>query len=200
MYSLLLDSSNTKLGVGIAKDDILLDKIYYDAWQRQSEFMIQEINNILSRNKILPSQINEIIVTDGPGSYTGVRISLTIAKVVGVLNENVKIYLLSSLEILKDKNNLSICLMNARSNRSYVGIYKDNEVILNDCVLENQNIEKLIDKYTNISICGETEYLGLKSCKYDIFNNMLDIKKHKDPVKDVLKIKAVYLKDWNARN
>ena len=135
MYSLLLDSSNTKLAVGIAKDDILLDKIYYDAWQRQSEFMIQEINNILSRNKILPSQINEIIVTDGPGSYTGVRISLTIAKVVGVLNENVKIYLLSSLEILKDKNNLSICLMNARSNRSYVGIYKDNEVILNDCVL-----------------------------------------------------------------
>lgn len=195
MYSLLLDSSNTKLAVGIAKDDILLDKIYYDAWQRQSEFMIQEINNILNRNKILPSQINEIIVTDGPGSYTGVRISLTIAKVVGVLNENVKIYLLSSLEILKDKNNLSICLMNARSNRSYVGIYKDNEVILNDCVLENQNIEKLIDKYKNISICGETEYLGLKSCKYDIFNNMLDIKKYKDPVKDVLKIKAVYLKD-----
>ena len=195
MYSLLLDSSNTKLAVGIAKDDILLDKIYYDAWQRQSEFMIQEINNILSRNKILPSQISEIIVTDGPGSYTGVRISLTIAKVVGVLNENVKIYLLSSLEILKDKNNLSICLMNARSNRSYVGIYKDNEVILNDCVLENKNIEKLIDKYKNISICGETEYLGLKSCKYDIFNNMLDIKKHKDPVKDVLKIKAVYLKD-----
>lgn len=195
MYSLLLDSSNTKLAVGIAKDDILLDKIYYDAWQRQSEFMIQEINNILSRNKILPSQINEIIVTDGPGSYTGVRISLTIAKVVGVLNENVKIYLLSSLEILKDKNNLSICLMNARSNRSYVGIYKDNEVILNDCVLENKNIEKLIDKYKNISICGETEYLALKSCKYDIFNNMLDIKKHKDPVKDVLKIKAVYLKD-----
>lgn len=195
MYSLLLDSSNTKLAVGIAKDDILLDKIYYDAWQRQSEFMIQEINNILSRNKILPSQINEIIVTDGPGSYTGVRISLTIAKVVGVLNENVKIYLLSSLEILKDKNNLSICLMNARSNRSYVGIYKDNEVIINDCVLENKNIEKLIEKYKNISICGETEYLGLKSCKYDIFNNMLDIKKHKDPVKDVLKIKAVYLKD-----
>lgn len=195
MYSLLLDSSNTKLAVGIAKDDILLDKIYYDAWQRQSEFMIQEINNILSRNKILPSQINEIIVTDGPGSYTGVRISLTIAKVVGVLNENVKIYLLSSLEILKDKNNLSICLMNARSNRSYVGIYKDNEVILNDCVIENKNIEKLIEKYKNISICGETEYLGLKSCKYDIFNNMLDIKKHKDPVKDVLKIKAVYLKD-----
>ena len=195
MYSLLLDSSNTKLAVGIAKDDILLDKIYYDAWQRQSEFMIQEINNILNLNKILPSQINEIIVTDGPGSYTGVRISLTIAKVVGVLNENIKIYLLSSLEILKDKSNLSICLMNARSNRSYAGIYNDNEVILNDCVLENQHIEKLIDKYKNISICGETEYLGLKSCKYDIFNNMLDIKKHKDPVKDVLKIKAVYLKD-----
>lgn len=195
MYSLLLDSSNIKLAVGLAKNNKLIDKIYYDAWQRQSEFMILEIKNILEKNNADPKDINEIIVSNGPGSYTGIRISLTIAKVLATLNEKLKIYLVSSLEILKDKNNLSICLINARSNRSYVGIYKENEIILKDCILENNKIEELINKYKTISICGETEYLRLKSVNYNIFQNMLDIKKRLKPLEDILKIKAVYLKD-----
>ena len=100
MYTLLLDSSNIKLAVGLAKDDVLIDEIIYDAWQRQSEYMIQEISSILSRNGISPNDIGEIVSTKGPGSYTGVRISLTIAKTWGVAS-NVDIFLVSSLEILK---------------------------------------------------------------------------------------------------
>ena len=39
MYSLLLDSSNTNLSVGLAQDHQLIDEISYEAWQKQSEFM-----------------------------------------------------------------------------------------------------------------------------------------------------------------
>ena len=81
MYSLILDSSNVELIVGLANDDVKIAEIRYDAWQRQSEFMIQEISNILKRANISPKEIGEVITTIGPGSYTGVRISLTIAKV-----------------------------------------------------------------------------------------------------------------------
>lgn len=197
MYSLLLDSCSVKLAVGLAKDNKMIDEIYYDAWQRQSEFIIQEIQNIILKNDILPKDIDEIIVTKGPGSYTGVRISLTIAKVLGTLNNKLKIYTISSLHILKDKDNLSICLLNARSSRSYVGIYQGNECILEDCVLENNKVLKLIDKYKDASICGEVNQLDKKfnSLTTDIFNNMLDIKKSIKPVKDPLSINAVYLKD-----
>ena len=47
MITVLLDSSNTNLSVGIAKDNLLLDYISYEAWQRQSEYMIVELNKDL---------------------------------------------------------------------------------------------------------------------------------------------------------
>ena len=40
MLSLILDSANKELGVAIAKDNEIIDEIKYDAWQKQSELMI----------------------------------------------------------------------------------------------------------------------------------------------------------------
>lgn len=194
MYSLLLDSSNILLAVGIAKDDKLIDSISYECWQRQSEYMIKEIDNILKKNDVNPKNIDEVIVTLGPGSFTGLRIALTIAKIFGVAL-NIKIHAISSLEILKDDDKPSICLMNARSNRSYIGVYKNKDVILEDTIFTNEEVLKYIDDHKEYSICGDVEYLGLTKNYGNIFNNMLKIKNENNLVKDVLKLKAIYLKD-----
>jgi len=194
MYSLLLDSSNILLAVGIAKDDKLIDSISYECWQRQSEYMIKEIDNILKKNDINPKNIDEVIVTLGPGSFTGLRIALTIAKIFGVAL-NINIYAISSLEILKDDDKPSICLMNARSNRSYIGVYKNKDVILKDTIFTNEEVLKYIDDHKDYSICGDVEYLGLTKKYGNIFDNMLKIKNENNLVKDVLKLKAIYLKD-----
>ena len=50
MYQLLLDSSNKFLSVGLSKDGKVVDKIFYEAWQRQSEMMTSELQTILQRN------------------------------------------------------------------------------------------------------------------------------------------------------
>ena len=110
MLSLILDSANKELGVAIAKDNEIIDEIKYDAWQKQSELMIPEIEKIFKRNSISPKDINEILVSQGPGSYTGVRIALTIAKVYAYAL-NLPIYAFSSLNILENPEKPSICLM-----------------------------------------------------------------------------------------
>ena len=48
MYTVLLDSSNVNLSVGLAKNDSLLKEISYEAWQQQSEYMIVELNKLLN--------------------------------------------------------------------------------------------------------------------------------------------------------
>ena len=96
MITLLLDSSNIDLTVGLSDNSTLVDYISYPAWQMQSEYMILEINKILERNNITPNDINEIISSKGPGSYTGVRISLTIAKTWGTAGK-IDAFLVSSL-------------------------------------------------------------------------------------------------------
>ena len=49
MITILLDSSNTNLSVGIARDNLLLESISYEAWQRQSEYMIPELSKLLEK-------------------------------------------------------------------------------------------------------------------------------------------------------
>ena len=131
MVSLLLDTSNTNLSIGLAKDHKVIDQVVYDAWQKQSEFLVNELDILLKRNNLTRSDIEKVIAAKGPGSYTGVRIALTVAK-VSAFALNVPLYLVSSLEALKDENEPSICLMNARSKRSYFGVYdKENIRSLN---------------------------------------------------------------------
>lgn len=193
MYSLLLDSSNIKLAIGLAKDNELIDSIYYDAWQRQSEFMIQEIDSILKRNNLTPKDIGEIISSKGPGSYTGVRISLTIAKTWG-LALNIPVYLVSSLGILKKDKELSICLINARSKRSYCGVYQNGTTIKEDSVISNDEVLAFINE-KNPAVCGDSSYLGVQGYDANIFKNMLEIRLRTLPEENVLAIKPVYLKD-----
>lgn len=47
MLSLILDSANKELGVALANDNEIIDEIKYDAWQKQSELMIPEIEKYL---------------------------------------------------------------------------------------------------------------------------------------------------------
>ena len=194
MVSLLLDSSNIKLGVAIAKDNKIIDFKYYDAWQRQSEYMMSEIETLLKNNNIDPSEVNEIISTRGPGSYTGVRISLTIAKIWGFCRE-IDVFALSSLQVLKKNNLPSVCVINARSARSYIGIYEGNKVILEDTIFTNDEVLKFLEENPQYVLCGETKYLKKEGYETDIFEEMLSIRKDAKPVKDILGLKPVYLKN-----
>ena len=46
MITVLLDSSNTNLSVGVARDNSLLESISYEAWQQQSEYMIPDLDKL----------------------------------------------------------------------------------------------------------------------------------------------------------
>lgn len=196
MLSLLLDSANKDLCVGVAKDGKVIDKTVYGAWQRQSEYMVPEITKIFEKNGINPKDITEILVTEGPGSYTGVRIALTIAKVYAYVL-SLPVYLFSSLQVISDSKNISICLINAKSNRSYFAVYKGNEVLEKDQVLTNEQVKSYIQEHPDFKLCGELDYLGLDGYKADVLENMLLLKDETHKCENILKLKAVYLKDEN---
>jgi len=194
MATLLLDSSNTSLSVGIESNGKLLDFISYEAWQEQSEHMIPEIDNLLTKNHISRDDIKGIVVSIGPGSYTGVRISLTIAKVMA-LALNIPIYPVSSLRVLKNNNLPSICLINARSNRSYFGVYEGSKVIVEDTIKTNDEVLEYIASHKDYSICGNVKYLGFENLDTNMCLQMVDLLKDLKPCDNSLALKPVYLKD-----
>lgn len=193
MVTVLLDSSNTNLSVGIARDNLLLDYVSYEAWQRQSEFMIVELNKLLEKHKIAKEEIKEVIVAKGPGSYTGVRIAITIAKTIAVALD-AKLYAVSSLRVQKDGAVPSICVINARSNRSYVGVYQDQKILLDDCIMKNDEVLKYLEDHPDYVLCGEAKYLDQEGKQTNNLQEMLNLKDSLESI-NPLSLKPVYMKD-----
>ena len=193
MITVLLDSSNTNLSVGVARDNLLLDYVSYEAWQRQSEFMIVELNRLLEKHNVKKEDIKEVIVAKGPGSYTGVRIAITIAKTIAVALET-KLYAVSSLRVQKDGDVPSICLINARSGRSYIGVYEGNKVLLDDCIMKNDEVMKYIEDHPDYSVCGDTKYLNIEGKQSNNLQEMLNLKDSLESI-NPLALKPVYMKD-----
>ena len=194
MIYLLLDSSNTYLSVGLVKNSELIDQISYPCFQRQSEYMALEIDRLLKRNHLAPNKINGVVTSVGPGSYTGIRIALTIAKVMCYALK-IPLFPLSTLEINKVINKNSIVLFNARSNRSYIAAFTKSKRILKDQAMNNNDVIKYIKSHPDYVLVGDLSYLNLKGKKVDVLKNMTILMKSVKPVKNPNLVKPIYLKE-----
>lgn len=194
MYALLLDSSDKNLTVGLSCDGKVIDVISYEAWQKQSEFMIQEIKNLMVKHNLTRNDFNAVVCSKGPGSYTGVRIAMTIAKTI-VFALNIPLYLVSSLEVLANFEKPSICLMNARGKRSYVGVYEKSNVLMADCIKENSDVLAYIAQHPEYVVCGDTGYLGVEGFTSDLVSIMANSLDDKHQEEEPLGAKPIYLKD-----
>ncbi len=194
MNVIYLDSSSTDLAVGLSINGVLVDCVVKNAWQRQSELMIPELDEMMKRNNIDRTKIDEIVVGIGPGSYTGVRIALTIAKVMACTLD-IPLYTVSSLRIRKSGNKPSICVINARSNRSYIGVYKGNETLMEDTIMSNDEVIKYISEHKDYFICGESSHLNITATLSNVIQEMHDLKPSLIQVEDKLGLKPIYMKD-----
>lgn len=194
MKALLLDSSSFNLTVALSIDNNIIYEIEYEAWQRQSELLTFEIEKALLSADMNAKDLDAIVVSIGPGSYTGVRIAVSVAKVFSYAL-SIPLYKTSSLKVMQVVGKTTICVTDARSGRSYVGIYRDEEVLLSDTILTNEETLKLQNKYENAVYSGELKHLKLESSKFNRALNLLAALKPESEVKDVKALKPLYLKE-----
>ena len=143
-YTLVLDTSYKYLVVGLAKDGAVIDKIQYGAFQRQSEYAVSEVENILKRNNISAKDLSRVVITNGPGSYTGIRIALTIGKTLASFL-NIGFCPISTLNAIAGVRGKKIALLDARSKRAYLGIYENGKKVIEDKVVTIEELKELLN-------------------------------------------------------
>ena len=193
-YELILDTSSKQLAIGIYKDDELLYKNQYYAWLRQSEMAIPEIEKAINELKIDLREVTRIVASIGPGSYTGVRIALTIAKVMA-LTLNIPLFTVSSLQALAGKKDKVISIMDARSKRVYIGVYDKGVEVVKDTIFTLEELKKYQEEHQDYQLIGELSALGEEASVISLIENMHELAKDKQPVNSVHEVKPVYLKD-----
>lgn len=178
MKNLFIDSSRKSLSVALSSSDKIIEISNVNSYSKHSNFLMNEIKRILDKFNLVPNDIDNFIVLNGPGSFTGVRVGVTIAKTIAWTLQK-KIYQLNNLEALKVgiDNEVVISVIFDKSKDSYVGIYA------NDIIEDYLNIEDDVFNFNNKNITlvsmGENAFLTELEGKLRT-NNNVDVKIIKD--------------------
>lgn len=132
MITLAFDTCLDKMYAVLKRDGkILASRIVENKDNKyHSAFLISTLQEIMSENNIKPKDVNLIAVNIGPGSFTGIRACVTVARVMAQ-QLNCKAIGVSSLEILekagiKSLGEKILVALDARKNCAY--LYCDNEI------------------------------------------------------------------------
>src|SRR5690625_4384662 len=99
MITLAIDIANDKLGIALMEEQHIIGKLIKISKQNHAVKIIQAIVDIMQRTEINQSDLSSILVTQGPGSYTGNRVGLTTAKTMA-WRLNITLFTVSSLSLL----------------------------------------------------------------------------------------------------
>jgi tRNA threonylcarbamoyladenosine biosynthesis protein TsaB len=103
MRVLAFDTSASSLSISLLEGKKILSKKTILESSKQSEFLVFEIEEILRRNKIWYQDLDLIAATNGPGSFTGVRVGLTAARILKIAT-NLPLVLVNSCEAIAFAN------------------------------------------------------------------------------------------------
>lgn len=184
MICLFFDTSSDLLKVSLIKDDkIIFDKELHTK-NDHSSYLVPTIDEAFKSNNIDFKELDEIIVGNGPGSFTGTRISIAVAKTYA-FSFNIPVYMISSLEELiydNDGYDFYVPIIEEKKDNLYFSIFdKDKKRVMDDTYSSTEymykKLEELDGKILLISLSNK-EYE-----KYDTVNasiNALNIMKNID--------------------
>ncbi|MGG3467272.1 tRNA (adenosine(37)-N6)-threonylcarbamoyltransferase complex dimerization subunit type 1 TsaB [Neobacillus pocheonensis] len=128
MTILAIDTSNYALGVALLEENQVLGEYITNLKKNHSVRIMPAIQTLMKDCELVPSDLTKIVVAKGPGSYTGVRIGVTIAKTLA-WTLNIPLVGISSLEVLASGTGRYFDgyvspLFDARRGQVYTGLYQ----------------------------------------------------------------------------
>ncbi|MBE6152837.1 MAG: tRNA (adenosine(37)-N6)-threonylcarbamoyltransferase complex dimerization subunit type 1 TsaB [Firmicutes bacterium] len=146
MTSLFFDTSTSTLVLSIVKDNKLIDKLTLESAREHSIYAVEKLKEILENNNLTPNDIDKIFVVNGPGSFTGIRIAITIAKTYAyTLNKQITPVSSLKMKILEFNGyDNYISIMKDKRDKSFIGIYNNNYDTIFEGLISDEEIEERI--------------------------------------------------------
>ena len=172
MYTLFISTYDKFINVALLNDDDILEYNIKESINSHSIYTMPIIKKTLDKFNLTTKNLNQIEVINGPGSFTGVRIAVTIAKTLSY-TLNIPIKTISSIEALAVSGEPIKKLVTIKDLKGvYYGIFNEyNELLeplnyLNNKdfkeYIEKNNLENLIIEETNLNPKKIHEYLKEK--------------------------------------
>ena len=171
---LVIDSATPHLYISLLDGEKVIEEYFQKGNNDHSVTLMPTIEEMFTKNKISINDINEIIIGVGPGSYTGVRIGVVIAKMFAWTKE-IPVKTVSTLALMASsstKDGKVLAMIDARRNNAFMG-----EFVLEQGVLSYLNEEVFGDKSLKENVieeCNVVEF-GKPNMKVILQSNVLRV-------------------------
>lgn len=160
MKRLVLDTSNKYLYIAVIEDEQIIKECIKEGNNNHSETLIKVLEETLKEVKLNINDIDEVYVGRGPGSYTGIRVACTFAKVFTFIRQK-KLFSFSSLDLLLTTNlqkGVIVCQIDARRGFSFAKVFEVTDEI--KVIKEEEFIEtsKLEEEFPNATFITNESY------------------------------------------
>ncbi len=125
---LAIETSGRLGSVALAQGDKLLAKSHFSGPMRHSAEIFPAIVGLLNQFNKKPDQIEHVYISAGPGSFTGLRIAVTIAKTIALAN-NAKIVAVDTLDCIaanvspQDNSQRLGVILDAKRGQFFIAVY-----------------------------------------------------------------------------
>jgi tRNA threonylcarbamoyl adenosine modification protein YeaZ len=98
-HILAFDVSNNNISIAISKDTEIISFCQEHTPSVQAEKLSPMIEGALNKANISYKALNYLAVTNGPGSFTGIRIGLSTARAIGLCMPDLKAFVVTNFEL-----------------------------------------------------------------------------------------------------
>lgn len=193
-YGLLIDTSNIKMFIALANNEEIVSSKSLLFPRKQAEMLVPEIKTLLAENALTLKDLTYVGVGIGPGSFTGVRIAMSVAKTLAFAL-NLELFAIDSLQGYSNFFKPSIVVFNARSGRSYFACYDGLKTLFSSQIVSNDFALKFINEHPNFILRGDLRHLNLEVDTNIDAKSFLNYILSQERVIDIKGLKPIYLKD-----
>lgn len=159
MRNLFIDTASSRIILAILEDDKIVYEKNVENDMNLSTRIFPLIDEMFQKTNMQPSDVDRIYVVNGPGSFTGVRIGVTIAKTMAWALHK-EIVPLSELELMATtsvEQTYKVPYIDARREAVFGAIYdKDNQVLLKEQYISIEELCKHIPDMNDVAFLGYT--------------------------------------------
>ena len=156
MKVLAFDTSSKALSLAILEDKQVLAETTINIKKNHSITLMPAIDFLMASVDWTPKDLDRIVVAEGPGSYTGLRIAVATAKTLAH-TLNIELVGMSSLLALVpyQQEGLFVPLMDARRNNVYAGFYENAKPVMPEAHLSFAEVLEKVTDAEQVTFVGE---------------------------------------------
>ena len=159
--SLAFETSGRTAHVALGFDNAFKEARQVPRTRRNNLELIPTADAMLRDHNLGPSDLTELYISIGPGSFTGLRMAIAAAKMLSLTNPNLKLVAVPTLDVLAFQNRqadgpVAVCL-NIKRGTMYCAVYQDNQQIVEPALRSLDELIATVDDPSKLNLVSEVD-------------------------------------------